>query len=98
MRLQGGGAAGSEVREASERAGASEASGETTGGGDGSDDGRPARRPRGGKKSRQSWIVRRANAAKGRQGSLEEVAGETPVASQARHASPLHPADGDVGC
>ena len=32
-----------------------------------------------------------------RQGSLKEVAGETPVASQARHASPLHPADDDVG-
>ena len=38
-----------------------------------------------------------ATAAEGRQGSLKEVAGETPVASRARHASPLHPADDDVG-
>ena len=61
----GGGAAGSEVREADERASASGTGGEATGGDDGGDD-RARVRQRGGKKSRQSWSVRRANAAKGR--------------------------------
>ena len=42
-------------------------------------------------------VTTRATAAEGRQGSLKEVASETPVASQARRARPLHPADDDVG-
>ena len=58
----GGGAAGSEASEASERAGASGARDETTG-----DDGgnfRARVHRRGGKKTRQSRDVRRAEAAK----------------------------------
>ena len=57
----GGGAAGSEVLEASERAGASGTSGEATGGDD-SGDGRPARQQRGGR----TGFNRRWRAARSR--------------------------------
>ena len=59
----GGGAAGGE---ASERAGTSGTSDKTTGDGHSGGDDRARVRRRGGRKSRQSWSVRRADAAKGR--------------------------------
>ena len=61
----GGGAAGSEVREASGRAGTSGTRDEATGDDDGGDDRVKVRR-RGGETSRQSGSVRRGDAAKGR--------------------------------